>query len=205
MRLELVTAPAVEPLTLAEAKEHLRVETDFTKDDNLITNKIKTAREKVESMAKQSLINTTFDFFLDGWPGTRVYRDRVPDGPGRYWGRVIELPVCPLVSVTTITYLDASDTEQTLSPSTYRVSTGKPGIITLKRSESWPTAPIQTDAIRVRYVAGYGATGASVPSCLKDAMLYALGCLYENRGEEDAAMSRIVRDLIAPALCGRRP
>lgn len=188
MRLVVVTPPAAEPLTLAEAKEHLRVEADFTRDDDVISRQLTTARIKVESLARQSLVTTTYDLYLDGWP----------------CGRTIDFPVGPLVSVSTVVYLDADDAEQTLSSSAYRVSTGLPGSLSLKRSESWPTAPVQSDAIRVRFVAGYGAA-AAVPTNLKDAILLVLANLYENRGESDAALSRTVRDLVAPSYCGRRP
>ncbi len=189
MRLEIATPPASEPLTLAEAKAHLRVEPDFNRDDDLINRQLETARIKVESIAKQAFVNTTLDLYLDRWPCSRA----------------IEVPVCPLVSVSTVAYIDADDVEQTLSSSLYRVSAGKPGSLALKRSASWPTAPVQPDAIRVRYVAGYGVTGDDVPSNIKDAILLVLANLYENRGESDAALSRTVRDLVAPSYCGRRP
>lgn len=62
MRATLTVPPTGEPLTLAEAKLHLRV--DLNDDDALITALISAAREQVEFLTGQRLMTQTWDLDL---------------------------------------------------------------------------------------------------------------------------------------------
>ena len=163
MSLKLVTAPTEEPVSLADAKLHLRV--DGTTDDTLITALIVAARKWAEEYTGRQFVTATWDWFLDGFCPS------------------FSVPLPPLQSVTSIKYLDTTGTEQTLASSTYRVdAVSEPGRIALDYGKSWPSTHPVINAVTVRFVAGYGAA-AAVPEPIRQAILILIGELYEQRQE----------------------
>lgn len=155
-------APTVEPLDLFEAKEHLREEGDD--EDDLIAGLTKAAREMVEEDAELSLLPQTWKLYLDCFPAD--------------W---IELRRPPVTAVSSITYVDAAGTTQTLSSSNYTTDlVGFPGRISPAYGVSWPTLRPQANAIVVTFTAGY-ASAALVPELAKQAMRLLIGHWYENR------------------------
>ena len=168
-------APATEPLSLGDAKLHLRVVSDD--DDDLITALIQGAREYVETFLRRQLVTATWAMTLDEFPDS--------DGD-------ITLPLPPLASVTSIAYVDGDGDDQTLDSANYTVHTNcEPGKITLAYGESWPSTRDQPDAVTVTFVAGYGAA-AAVPAGIVAAIKLVLGDLYENR--EAAVLGTIRSD-----------
>jgi uncharacterized phiE125 gp8 family phage protein len=165
MSLVIATEPAVLPVTLTEAKTHLRV--DHGDEDTLIIGYLTAARERCELEARRTFINTTFDLFLDYWPSRGVFR----------------LPRPPLVSVTGIYYTDTDAVEATYDALNYLVDNkNQPGKVVLKSSATWPSVTLQEiNGVRVRFVAGYGATPSSVPERYRQAILLLAGHYYENR------------------------
>ena len=160
----VVTPPAAEPVSLAEAKLHLRVDGDA--EDSLIALQISAVREQVELEARRSLMTQTLAVRLAEWP---LY-DR------------LALPQPPLQSVTHIKYTDEDGTLFTMSASDYVVYPDpEPGHIVLKSSTNWPSVDLMPgESIVITYVAGYGAATA-VPARYKQAILLLLGHWYENR------------------------
>lgn len=172
--ISLYSAPAVEPLSLAEAKQHLRVVA--SDDDSYVTALITAARLQAEQLTGRQLINATWDLYLDEFP----------------YGcdAVILLPKSPLVSVTSIVYTATDGTSTTITASDYIVSTSRePGQVSLAYGAAWPVARDVADAVRVRYVAGYGAAGSSVPEPIRQAMKLMIGHWWENR--EDVVIGTI--------------
>lgn len=168
MSLKLVTAPTVEPVSLIEAKTHLRVLHDD--DDTQIASLITAARQMVESgeswSLERSLVTTTWRLRLDRFP------------------KCIELPRPPLIAVTSITYRDTAGSTQTLSPSLYTVSTDmEPARIVPTYGNVWPNVQGHVDDVSVTFTAGYGPTAADVPQAIKQAILLGVSDLYENRNE----------------------
>lgn len=168
MTIVVVTPPAGEPIDLAAAKLHLRV--DDTADDALITSLITAARAMAETELHRYLMTQTLDLYLDHFP---IYTNpRFPD-------RDILLP--PVQSVTSIVYTDTDGTELTLDPSLYRVDAmSQPARIAAAWGYVWPPTRRQSSAVKVRFVAGYGAA-VDVPECIKNWMLLKIGTMYENR------------------------
>lgn len=163
--LSLYTAPATEPVSVTEAKAHLRV--TYTDEDSLIADLIVAARRWFEEQTYRALVSQTWDLKLDEFP--------TGDDP-------IRVPRAPMVSVTSITYVDGDGVTQTWSSSQYVVSaTRQPGLIRPAYGYEWPAdVRDQPDAINVRFVAGYGAA-ADVPGPIKAAIKLLIGQLYEFR------------------------
>ncbi len=183
MKLEVVTAPSSEPITLAEAKLHLRV--DFSTDDDLITSLIEASRRRCEAAIGQAFVTTVFDWYLDRWPSTER---------GAYYPR-ITIPVAPVASVASITYYDSTNTLQTWSSTEYDVSTGSPGRIGVGFGYVVPNVYSRLDAFKIRFTAGYGSASA-VPANIKAAIKADLTNLYENRGDDGGEPSPTVSALL---------
>lgn len=142
MGYSIVLGPTEEPLTLAEAKQHCRV--DSTNDDGLIAGYILAARQWVESQIHGAICSRIYHFTFDyDWPR----RCGVP---------YIELPMPPLQAVRSISYVDESGHTQALSASQYTVLSDKPvGVIVPDYDATWPSVRRQLSAITIRAVAGY--------------------------------------------------
>lgn len=163
-----------EPVSLVEAKAHLRVGLD--EEDDLISALIVTAREHVENVTGRQLVTAAKELTLSGFD----VRDDC----------LILLPYPPLQSVDTITYIDTGGDEQTLAANKYQVDmTVEPAELLPAWGESWPATRCQFGSVTIAYTAGYG-DAADVPAAIKAAMLLIVGNLYENR--EDAVIDTIV-------------
>jgi uncharacterized phiE125 gp8 family phage protein len=169
--LRVATQPAVEPVTLAEAKSHLRVDTST--DDAYVGTLITAAREWTEAYLNRSLIHRQYVMTLESFP---VSDDEV------------SLPMPPMATAGTttavsLTYTLQSGATATLSTATYRVSRySTPGEIQTIYGGTWPANQIEDEnAVSVTWWAGYGATGSSVPASIRHAILMLVGYWYENR------------------------
>lgn len=168
--MKLITPPNVEPITLDEAKAHLRV--THAAEDALITALITVARTDCENELQRSLITQTWEVARDAFPAA------------------IELLRGPLQTITSVKFDDVAGNEQTLDPITYRVDTYRlTGWVVSDTDYEWPETRQQVNAVRVRYVAGYGATAADVPAPIKQWILIRLGQLFEHREQVAAGVS----------------
>lgn len=176
MGLKLVTAPADYPVTLEQAKAHLREDsTDF---DEQIQAFIEAATDDAEGFQGRALIDQTWDLTLDAWP------DSVWQGIRRV--NEIRIPKPPLIEVGGVYYLDSSGAEQTLDASLYTVDTMNESGRVILKSGSWPTLPELANAVRVRFRAGYldqtvSPAVSNVPKATFAAILIIIGDLYANR------------------------
>lgn len=165
--VKLSSAPALEPVTLAEAMAHMRV--DLSDDNTLITNLITAARGIVEELTSRKLIEQTWIYYLDGFPA----------------GSVVELPFAPVSSVSGITYTPEGGTATTWSSSEYIAdTTSEPARIVLKEDYDWPDSDyelIEANGIAITFKAGYGAAASTVPEELKLAIKLLVAHFYENR------------------------
>jgi len=173
-QVRVITPPVVEPVSLAECKVDLRVDHDA--DDGLIAGLIVAARQEAEELSRRAFVNRTLELSLTAWPCDNCIR----------------LPYPPLASVTSITYLSYANVPATMPTGDYIVVTDiEPGLITLAYAKAWPAEQLRTVApIRVRYVAGYGATAVSVPERYKALIRSLVAIRYENRDEMTPAAER---------------
>lgn len=165
MTLTIVTKPTEYPLTLAEAKNHLRIDADQTGDDALIDGLVAAATTHAENYLGRALCSQTWKLLLDCFENC------------------IRLPLPPLQSITSVKYLDTSGTEQTLATSVYRtlgVGSEGEGAIERDYGQVWPSTYSVSEAVRITFVAGYANAGV-VPQVIKQAMLLHLTALYEMR------------------------
>lgn len=198
LALKQTVAPLAEPLLVADdvVKQHLRM--IDTSEDALITLILGKCREACELITRRALITQTWLMVLDKFPAPGLetasanwYGPSWGTGPGpltvvRPDGQTlyeIYVPLPPLQSVTSIYYWDSTTGLRTLlDPSTYIVdNVSEPARIVPAPNTSWPATLNRINAVEVTFVAGYGDSGASVPSGIKDWLLMMAGTLYENR------------------------
>jgi len=165
MGLTLTVAPNEEPIGLAEAKLHLRV--DGNTEDALIGAIIVAARQQAEYLTGRALVTQEWSLTAPAFP---------------YGGDLsIYLPRPPLQAIDSITYLDADGSPQTLAMAAYQVVTDElVGRAVPAYGQSWPTCREMPGAVEVAFTAGYGAA-ADVPQDIKHWMLLTIATLYAQR------------------------
>ncbi len=186
MPLQLVTPPAGEPVSLAEAKQHLRV--DGGDDDLLIGSLIIAARQAAETKTGRQLITARWKLVLDAFPGPPLMQS----SPGASFGlpgHAILLAKCPVQEVVRIEYLDMNGTTQVMPASDYVLDTAcEPARLTPVFGKTWPPTLPQMGAVSVSFDAGYGAA-SEVPEGLKSWIKLRVGSLYGHL-EEMSVLSR---------------
>jgi uncharacterized phiE125 gp8 family phage protein len=166
MRLKLIQAPMVEPVSLDEAKGFLRV--DSADDNALISALITAAREFVEVSTLRALITQTWEMALDGA------------------GQEIRIPRPPLQTGIKIETVDEAGVKTEVDPAIYDVELGQgsPGRVRLRSGCAWPAHRGFASFI-VTFKAGYGDAADAVPGALREALFRVLGHFYEGRQGED--------------------
>lgn len=157
------TAPAVEPVTFGDLQAQSRI--DDATEQALVETYITAARKWVENYTRYALITQTWDAYWDSWPTE------------------LRVPLPPLQSVTSITYIDGDDASQTLASSVYQTNiTTMPGTIRVDSGQSWPALTNEKyNPIVVRFVAGYGDAATDVPEQYRQAIQLLAAHWYENR------------------------
>lgn len=157
------TAPAEEPITLDEAKNHLRV--DVNDDDVLIGGLLVAARKFVEDATGRAFITRSFSCTLDAFPSRGI----------------INLPRTRVTAVTLVQYTDENGATQLVDPAVYAVDLKtEPARIYVKFGQVWPAMIPQPSAVKVSFTAGE-ANAAAVDKRDVAAIKLVLGHLYENR------------------------
>lgn len=168
--LERVTAPASEPVSLAEAKLYLRV--DGTDDDTLISDLIVAARMNAEDFLRKSLITQTWKL---------AYND--------YVDYEVALPMHPVVSITSVVIRERDGDSQTFAAGNYYLNAAKNKLI----FDTTPTGFL----IEITYNTGYGSA-SQVPQPIKYGILAHIAALYDERGLLGQAVPAQVSALYAP-------
>lgn len=135
-------------------------------DDALVQDKINSAEAWIEQFTGLALL-----------PQTRtIYFDR--------FHRSLKLPVRPVQSITSITYLDDTQTQQTLASNSYIAtplnSDDNPTYLYPASGTCWPVTARVKSAVAVTVQAGY-ASAANVPLPLYEAIKLLVAHWYENR------------------------
>jgi uncharacterized phiE125 gp8 family phage protein len=180
MKLKVITPPAEEPLSIEECRAHLEAQpyedSDVDPiDDTMIAGYLAGAREHCENFLGLSLSIRTLEIALDEFPASQSLD-----------GRAIELPMGPVREIQFVTAVgEGSDGE--IEPETY-VLDDFTSPMRLVPADSWPSITKATNAIRIRYSAGYGVDsdgGTALPFAIRAAILVTMAKLYQTRGDLD--------------------
>lgn len=153
---KVITPPSAEPLLEADVKTRLSISDALDDDD--INAFIQAAREQAESYMQKSIITQTVELALDRFPAE------------------IELPMGPIQSITSVKYIDTDGVEQTLDSGVYTIDDYSPVPWLLLTADSeWPDTYDAANAVKVRYVTGWGDAGTDVPEDIRTAMLLVIG------------------------------
>jgi len=165
----IVTPPAIEPVTVDEAKSHLRI--NFATDDTYLGELIIAAREYAEDFLRRALITRTYDLYLDDFPSTGA----------------IALPRPPLQLVSSVKYVDTDGDVQDLTENTDYVvdAVSEPGWVVMAEDASWPEVKQTVNAVIIRFIAGYGDAGTDILAAHKLAIKHMVAEWYEHREPTD--------------------
>lgn len=184
-KLTVITPPAEEPVTLAAAKDFLRIGHDG--EDDLVTRLIAGARARIEQAAGLALVVQTLRVDWLAWPSTLAGRGALL--PRR--------PAKALVSVVCV----SEDGDRTDETDRFRIDCGRLGL------RPWSLSPAIDSGgwVEITYEAGYGAA-SDVPEDLKEALLRLAGSLYSTRAPDafDLSSGGAVPDEVRAILEARR-
>lgn len=163
LSINQLTAPIVEPLTLDQLKQQCNVDSTFTNDDTLIASYGVAARQYAEEYTRRAFFNQQWLLTLDHFP-TYLQTATVNPAVRRDWvyysgiwnGMTIALPKSA-IAIGSITYLDTTGTQQTLSPANYTADfTSTPARIVPAPGLYWPLSTVYVPgSVKITY------TGAS--------------------------------------------
>lgn len=190
MRYKVTTKPLLEPVSLDELKDHLRITS--TQEDSYLTNLITSGRQMIEDYTRRKLIEQTVTLYLDGWPSK--YSDVWWDGTvqasrdtlSTY--QSIQIPLVPLIDVSEVSLFSTDNTESTYSASNYYVNNFDNdtfGSIELNQGSVITGNLRRKNSIKVTYTVGYGPSPSDVPYSLRQSCLVMSAYLYNNRGDCD--------------------
>jgi len=183
MTLQIITPPAQEPLSLAEAKTYLRV--DHTDEDDLIGELIKSARQRVEALTGRALITRRVVEVRDYWPCASQHA----------------LPVSPVTEAHEIRLIDANGVAEILPSADWYADLKSDPARLVSLKGIWPRQKRDAGGIEIEFSAGYGEDPGDAPEPLRQAIRELTAQAYEGRGEEPAPLS--VQALLAPYVRGR--
>jgi hypothetical protein len=216
MALKLITGPSTEPITLTEAKLHIKQ--DCADDDTLIMSLIVSARQMCESRTHRRFITQTWEKYADDWPQIRS-----PYLPGAFDYSLDSLLLYPVSfnnpfelrmrrkpyiellpgvqAVSSFTYTTVDGSINTLDPAIYEVDNiGTIGRVVLAPNQTWPNARLRSaNGICIRFTCGYGAA-ADVPQAIKQAMLMLIGLWNDHRAASEEVRSFIEVPFAVDAL-----
>jgi len=177
---KLVAAPTIEPITLAEAKEHLQY--TAADQDNYITGLITFAREAAEGLTKRCMISQTREATRDYFPDTIILRPNV-------------------TSIISVTYYDTAGVQKTLDPQDYMLDnaagTSAHWCLPMPGKSFPSTQDGRANSVVVRYQSGY-INAANVPRVVKQWMMLQIGNMFANR--ESLVIGTIVGEFAANGL-----
>ena len=162
MSLVMTGAPALEPVSLAEAKAHLRVDT--ASEDTFIAGLITTSRLQVEAILALALIAQNWTWRFDVWPRKSV-----------------TFPMGPVSAVASVRIQNSDLSFTTLAPATYIVDGRAEPPRLIPVGGMFANPGVAALGVEIAFTAGYGATAADVPTPLKQAILLLVAHWFENR------------------------
>jgi uncharacterized phiE125 gp8 family phage protein len=188
MRLSLLNGPAIEPVSLSETKQWLRI--DENDEDDLLAALNVSARLTIEAYTRRSLLTQNWRMTLDAWPQSSKCRAPL----------AISIPFAPFRQISAVRVFDKTDVAQIVAPNSYHAPAADDRARLTFTSQ--PPAPgRRNDGIEIDVVAGYGDNASDVPEPLRRAILMLVAQWHEHRGDTQTsndAMPLAVKALAAP-------
>lgn len=185
MALVMTAAPAAEPISLAEAKAHLRIDADD--EDALLASLIVAARALVEKTLARALITQDWSLYLDAWPrGT------------------IMLPVAPVQEVTAVRVYDPDGVPADVDEESYSADTlSEPARLALSASGVQLLPARLLNGYEIAFTAGYGDEADDVPEPIRQALKLLVAHWFEQRepvvlGEAAQEVPATIASLLLP-------
>lgn len=177
MNLVCTKQPLSEPIDLSDFEGQTRLQGQLSDEATTVELMITAVRERAEAITRRALVTQSWKLTLDAFP---------------YTANPINLPLPPLQTVDSITYIDSNGDQQTLDPLSYRVGTsGEPGYVKPAYGLYWPITLNDTDVVEINFTCGYGpiapATSLNVPKGIIQWCLINVANLFENRETEGIA------------------
>lgn len=172
-KLSAVGPVTTEPISLATARLHLRLDTQGSPpshpDDTLVEALITASREAAEDYTGLAIAYQTYRVALDQFPADAIVLGK--------W---------PINAITSVTYKDTNNATQTVSSSDYFLDNySRPGEIALQPNKIWPQSGSVANAVIVTFTAGFtdnlSPNTYPLPKSIKQAMLLTIGHLYDHR------------------------
>jgi uncharacterized phiE125 gp8 family phage protein len=178
----LITPPAIEPVSLVEAKAHLRAV--HAEEDQLIGTLISSARRIVEARSGLLLIQQTWTCYYDDWPDNGI----------------IDLSLAPVTTVNSLTVFSDDDIPASIDPAHFYADTAsRPPRLLLRGSRVWARPGRIANGIAIAVTAGFGAAASAVPEPLCQAILILVAHWFEHRGNNNPPPLPLTLDaLISP-------
>lgn len=158
----LLAGPALEPVTLAEAKAFLRV--DDTTEDGLIETLVTAARLHVEATTGLALLSQSWRAVLDRWPAALAVR----------------LPVAPLIGLASVTAYEEAGQAHAVPVAQFLTEAAPARLLLPPSIDGMPVLRARL-GIEIDYTAGHGITAEDVPADLRQALLLLVGFWFEHR------------------------
>lgn len=181
MHAVLTLPPAVEPVSLAEAKAHLRV--THAEEDPQIARLVTAARKTVERRTGLALIAQGWSAFADDWPGEGTFH----------------LPLWPVTEIAALKVHGGEEEAQEIDPAHYFCDLlSRPARLVLRPWRVWQKPGRIAKGIEIAVTAGFGASAGTVPEDLREAVLKTLAHWYEWRGDEAPRSLATISALLQP-------
>lgn len=184
-------------ISVADMKNFMRV--DITTDDALIEEFIRTATEHITQYIRRSITVQTLELTMDSFGANYSALDSLGEGVHdlpKWYGQsnlnAIDLPFPSIVSITSITTYDRSNTSTVLSVLAYTLDTA--GRVYLNNGYNWPTDLRDQNAVVIRYIAGWGYTNIPLP--IRQAIRQYAAAMYDCRRMCD--MSQEILTMLEP-------
>lgn len=183
MPLVEISPPDMPPVSLAQIKQHLRI--DHNEDDEYLSGLADAARLHIEAVSGHFLITRT----------VRQYVEELPNS------RSVVLNAWPIQAIEKIMGYDLDGNPKTLTLDQYKLDNRfDPATLSFSQTLSFGSFK---NGIEVDFVAGYGETGLDVPSNIIRAVLVLVAHWYEFRGtmpagDETALIPEGLNKLLAP-------
>ena len=184
MGLTLITPPSIVPVSLLTLRRQLNIADDDTTHDARLSAMASDAAEYVERHTRRAMITQTYEFTTN-------------------WRKQIEIPRPPLQSVTYVRVTDIDGEETALASDKYEVVTGRfPGVIIMP--DEMPSLR-DFEPVRIRFVAGYGTTEASVPAPMREIIARIVTFYFEpGRGDINMPMPQHIKDALRGMASGMK-